>query len=70
MKRIVPWYNIQDTVKRSLYNLNSFAKNSFISPLLYKKFEELEGVQLFLYPLTYDSFLDDNIEMAKKWKGV
>lgn len=70
VRRLVPWYNQTDTVKQSLYNLNTFALNPFISPLLAKNLENLKQIPLYLYPLTYDPFLDDSIEMAKKWKGT
>lgn len=66
--RLVPWYKKPDSVKQSLYNLNKFVSNPFISPLLSKDID-FDEVPLYLYPLTYDAFLDDSIEMAKKWKG-
>lgn len=67
--RLVPWYKKPDSVKQSLYNLNKFVSNPFISPLLSKDIN-FDEVPLYLYPLTYDAFLDDSIEMAKKWKGT
>lgn len=67
----MPWYKNKTILKRCLYNLNKFVSNPFISPLLASEqmLEQLEQMPLYLYPLLYDAFLDDSIEMAKKWKG-
>lgn len=44
-------------------------KRPYISPAFYDDFESLENVSLYLLNSTCDMFLDDNICMAKKWKG-
>lgn len=50
--------------------MNTFLSNPFISSLLVKHID-FNHIPLYLYPLTYDAFLDDSIEMAKKWqKGL
>lgn len=69
--RSMPWYKNKTILKRCLYNLNKFVSNPFISPLLASEqmLEQLEQMPLYLYPLLYDAFLDDSIEMAKKWKA-
>ena len=43
--------------------------NPYISPLLYDDFDSLKYVNLYLIALHFDPFLDDNVSMAKKWKG-
>lgn len=43
--------------------------NPYISPLLYDDFDSLKDVNLYLIALHFDPFLDDNVSMAKKWKG-
>jgi hypothetical protein len=42
----------------------------YVSPSLYEHFDQLNGVSLFLLNSTCDMYLDDNICMAKKWKGT
>lgn len=68
--RTKPWYSDEVLAKPMLRNLNKFTTNPFVSPLLASK-GDLDDIDipLYLYPVTYDSFLDDSIEMAKLWKG-
>lgn len=42
----------------------------YVSPGLYDRFDQLGDVSLFLLNSTCDMYLDDNICMAKKWKGT
>lgn len=65
-----PWYRaekdkLQETVER-LYKITS---NPYISPLYYQDFESLASINLHLIALHFDPFLDDNVTMAKRWKG-
>ncbi|XP_015791598.1 hormone-sensitive lipase [Tetranychus urticae] len=65
-----PWYRaekakLQETVEK-LYKITS---NPYISPLYYQDFESLASINLHLIALHFDPFLDDNVTMAKKWKG-
>ena len=41
----------------------------YISPFFYDDFQSLENVAIYLLNSTCDMFLDDNICMARKWKG-
>jgi len=49
--------------------LHRFARNPFLSPLLCTDFEFSKQIPLYLFETTFDPFLDDNVEMAKRWKG-
>lgn len=49
--------------------LDQITVNPYISPLLYEHFEDLRTVNLYLIGLHFDPFLDDNVSMAKQWKG-
>lgn len=65
-----PWYLADKrTLRRKLDALDQITVNPYISPLLYEHFDDLKEVNLYLIALNYDPFLDDNVTMAKLWKG-
>lgn len=66
--RIKPWYRRTGNLKKCLARMNAFVQNPFISPLLAESVEDFNHIPLYLYPLTFDAFLDDSIEMAKRWQ--
>ncbi|KAF7491038.1 Hormone-sensitive lipase [Sarcoptes scabiei] len=63
-KTLVP---SNENLRHCLEQMNMFLENPFISPLMLEKIE-FNHIPLYLYPLTFDAFLDDSIEMAKKWR--
>jgi len=65
-----PWYLADKKVLRTkLDALEAITINPYISPLFYDDFEGLKNVNLYLIALHFDPFLDDNVSMAKKWRG-
>lgn len=65
-----PWYLAdKKALKCKLDALDQITVNPYISPLLYKHFDDLKKVNLYLIGLHYDPFLDHNVSMAKQWKG-
>ena len=48
---------------------HDLTRRPYISPSFYDDFQSLENVAIYLLNSTCDMFLDDNICMAKKWKG-
>lgn len=44
-------------------------RRPYISPFFYDDFQSLENVAIYLLNSTCDMYLDDNVCMAKKWKG-
>ena len=66
--RIKPWYRRTGNLKKCLARMNAFVQNPFISPLLAESVKDFNHIPLYLYPLTFDAFLDDSIEMAKRWQ--
>nr|XP_046917871.1 hormone-sensitive lipase-like [Dermatophagoides farinae] len=66
--RIKPWYRRTGNLKKCLDKMNTFVQNPFVSPLLAESVKDFNHIPLYLYPLTFDAFLDDSIEMAKRWQ--
>lgn len=65
-----PWYREEELkLKQRVENLYKTTSNPYISPLFYHDFESLSSINLHLIALHFDPFLDDNVAMAKKWKG-
>lgn len=65
-----PWYLADKKILRTkLDALKEITINPYISPLLYDDFDSLKDVNLYLIALHFDPFLDDNVSMAKKWRG-
>lgn len=67
VNRSKPWFRQNENLRHCLEQMNMFLENPFISPLMLEKIE-FNHIPLYLYPLTFDAFLDDSIEMAKKWR--
>lgn len=67
INRNKPWFRKKENLKQTLEKMNKILSSPFISPLLLETID-FNHIPLYLYPLTYDSFLDDSIEMAKRWK--
>lgn len=64
-----PWYR-KKGLKKRLEAINKSADNPYASPILYQNFDSLADVKLFQIIGEYDPLLDENIELAKKWKGT
>ncbi|RWS26358.1 hormone-sensitive lipase-like isoform X2 [Leptotrombidium deliense] len=64
------WYLEEKSVlKPKVERLYEITSNPYISPLYYDDFESLSNIDLHLIALHFDPFLDDNISMARNWKG-
>jgi acetyl esterase/lipase len=65
-----PWYVCDgQTYDRRTNYLIHMLNHSYGSPLVYPDFEQLKDVRLYLITSHFDVLLDDNIELARKWKG-
>ncbi|RWS12668.1 hormone-sensitive lipase-like protein [Dinothrombium tinctorium] len=64
------WY-LEDkhVLKPKVEKLYEFTTNPYISPICYDDFDSLSSISLHLIALHFDPFLDDNVTMARKWKG-
>jgi acetyl esterase/lipase len=69
-EKVQPWY-LADKVEleAKVDRLKELTTNPYISPLMYDKFERHKDTKLFILALHFDPFLDDNVTMAKMWKG-
>jgi acetyl esterase/lipase len=66
-----PWFHQNPSKKEAIVkHLNKYRTNPYIIPLCYQGFETLEDVGLHLFHPMYCPFLDQSVELAKKWKGT
>lgn len=66
-----PWFRRKNLdLAKCIERMNEFASSPYLSPLLteQKQLDQFTHVPLYLYPSNFDPFLDDSIEMAKKWR--
>ncbi|RWS22755.1 hormone-sensitive lipase-like protein [Leptotrombidium deliense] len=62
------WYR-KDIFEKRLTEIDEIAKHPYVSPLLYTDYDSLKEIGLTIIVGEFDPFLDDCVEMARKWKG-
>ncbi|XP_074598630.1 hormone-sensitive lipase-like [Brevipalpus obovatus] len=63
-----PWYRRRGIFPR-LEIINQLASSPYASPILYEHFDSLVDLPLYIIVGEFDPLLDENIELAKRWKG-
>lgn len=64
----LPWYKTQE--RSDIFHiLANKLQHPYFSPLYYQHFDDLSSVTLHLLTGEYDPFLDENISLAKMWRG-
>lgn len=65
-----PWYVCDgQTYDRRTNYLIHMLNHPYGSPLVYPDFDQLKDIRLYLITSHFDVLLDDNIELARKWRG-
>ena len=62
------WF-LRDYPEKVFHKIQRKLEKAYISPLFYGDFESLQSVDLYLVTSEYDTFQDDSISLAHKWKG-
>lgn len=64
----VKWF-LRSYPEKVFHQIQRKLETPYISPLFYGDFQGLKGVELYLVTCEYDTFQDDSISLAQKWKG-
>ena len=59
----------KDKFEELFKKLLKLSHKPYISPVLYHNFYSLKDVKLYLVTSDYCPFLDENVKLAKLWKG-
>lgn len=65
-----PWFDCPEEQLKEKCIFHAKNINSpYLSPLLYDKYDQFTDVPLHLINAEFCSFIDDNVTLAKLWKG-